>query len=131
MIRRPPRSTPLYSSAASDVYKRQVVYNKSPTSFIQVWRAPVDGHTSNSKPTVKYTQECLVVDSVEDGTEIKQRQSADTAVIDRSGNLVMNGNNGGLGWMMCSVRWLTAWQEMLRFKVSFKLIRRDPLYNFW
>ena len=24
MIRRPPRSTPLYSSAASDVYKRQV-----------------------------------------------------------------------------------------------------------
>src|SRR5665647_2175615 len=26
MIRRPPRSTPLYSSAASDVYKRQVVF---------------------------------------------------------------------------------------------------------
>ena len=25
MIRRPPRSTPLYSSAASDVYKRQVI----------------------------------------------------------------------------------------------------------
>ena len=25
MIRRPPRSTPLYSSAASDVYKRQRV----------------------------------------------------------------------------------------------------------
>src|SRR5665647_2865890 len=28
MIRRPPRSTPLYSSAASDVYKRQLYYNK-------------------------------------------------------------------------------------------------------
>ena len=27
MIRRPPRSTPLYSSAASDVYKRQTHYN--------------------------------------------------------------------------------------------------------
>eukprot|EP00826_Nyctotherus_ovalis_P057232 TRINITY_DN7818_c0_g1_i7.p1 TRINITY_DN7818_c0_g1~~TRINITY_DN7818_c0_g1_i7.p1 ORF type:complete len:180 (-),score=64.69 TRINITY_DN7818_c0_g1_i7:88-603(-) len=27
MIRRPPRSTPLYSSAASDVYKRQVIYD--------------------------------------------------------------------------------------------------------
>src|SRR5665647_2304855 len=27
MIRRPPRSTPLYSSAASDVYKRQVQGN--------------------------------------------------------------------------------------------------------
>src|SRR5660397_108005 len=26
MIRRPPRSTPLYSSAASDVYKRQAMY---------------------------------------------------------------------------------------------------------
>ena len=28
MIRRPPRSTPLYSSAASDVYKRQSYHNK-------------------------------------------------------------------------------------------------------
>src|SRR5660397_116285 len=28
MIRRPPRSTPLYSSAASDVYKRQTQTNK-------------------------------------------------------------------------------------------------------
>ena len=27
MIRRPPRSTPLYSSAASDVYKRQMIYS--------------------------------------------------------------------------------------------------------
>ena len=26
MIRRPPRSTPLYSSAASDVYKRQLLF---------------------------------------------------------------------------------------------------------
>ena len=29
MIRRPPRSTPLYSSAASDVYKRQSYYSES------------------------------------------------------------------------------------------------------
>src|SRR5660397_169269 len=29
MIRRPPRSTPLYSSAASDVYKRQALDNMS------------------------------------------------------------------------------------------------------
>src|SRR5660397_91530 len=28
MIRRPPRSTPLYSSAASDVYKRQIFGGK-------------------------------------------------------------------------------------------------------
>src|SRR5674476_320338 len=28
MIRRPPRSTPLYSSAASDVYKRQDVFSR-------------------------------------------------------------------------------------------------------
>src|SRR5665647_370894 len=31
MIRRPPRSTPLYSSAASDVYKRQVEQDLGPT----------------------------------------------------------------------------------------------------
>eukprot|EP00826_Nyctotherus_ovalis_P043507 TRINITY_DN4590_c0_g1_i1.p2 TRINITY_DN4590_c0_g1~~TRINITY_DN4590_c0_g1_i1.p2 ORF type:complete len:118 (-),score=9.71 TRINITY_DN4590_c0_g1_i1:436-762(-) len=28
MIRRPPRSTPLYSSAASDVYKRQIDHRR-------------------------------------------------------------------------------------------------------
>ena len=32
MIRRPPRSTPLYSSAASDVYKRQVVQRDASTT---------------------------------------------------------------------------------------------------
>src|SRR5660397_288819 len=31
MIRRPPRSTPLYSSAASDVYKRQVTRGRAPS----------------------------------------------------------------------------------------------------
>eukprot|EP00826_Nyctotherus_ovalis_P004058 TRINITY_DN1083_c0_g3_i2.p1 TRINITY_DN1083_c0_g3~~TRINITY_DN1083_c0_g3_i2.p1 ORF type:complete len:518 (+),score=176.62 TRINITY_DN1083_c0_g3_i2:25-1554(+) len=35
MIRRPPRSTPLYSSAASDVYKRQI-YNLGKAG-VQVW----------------------------------------------------------------------------------------------
>ena len=35
MIRRPPRSTPLYSSAASDVYKRQVfkISSSSPSLY--------------------------------------------------------------------------------------------------
>ena len=37
MIRRPPRSTPLYSSAASDVYKRQgLFFNNNGTAC--VWR---------------------------------------------------------------------------------------------
>ena len=34
MIRRPPRSTPLYSSAASDVYKRQSHYSTCQYHFI-------------------------------------------------------------------------------------------------
>eukprot|EP00826_Nyctotherus_ovalis_P034672 TRINITY_DN2909_c0_g1_i1.p2 TRINITY_DN2909_c0_g1~~TRINITY_DN2909_c0_g1_i1.p2 ORF type:complete len:110 (+),score=22.34 TRINITY_DN2909_c0_g1_i1:25-330(+) len=33
MIRRPPRSTPLYSSAASDVYKRQSLHGVELDSF--------------------------------------------------------------------------------------------------
>src|SRR5450759_1697761 len=46
MIRRPPRSTPLYSSAASDVYKRQVLY-------IHVTLLPYIGSTKElkTKPT--------------------------------------------------------------------------------
>ena len=34
MIRRPPRSTPLYSSAASDVYKRQGMFNSRQSSCV-------------------------------------------------------------------------------------------------
>ena len=34
MIRRPPRSTPLYSSAASDVYKRQIQASPTPTTTV-------------------------------------------------------------------------------------------------
>src|SRR5674476_523922 len=35
MIRRPPRSTPLYSSAASDVYKRQVLCGNNRSVFFR------------------------------------------------------------------------------------------------
>src|SRR5674476_662298 len=39
MIRRPPRSTPLYSSAASDVYKRQRITLPPPTSLVLAGRS--------------------------------------------------------------------------------------------
>ena len=38
MIRRPPRSTPLYSSAASDVYKRQQLLLAAPENVIDLSR---------------------------------------------------------------------------------------------
>src|SRR5660397_235673 len=57
MIRRPPRSTPLYSSAASDVYKRQVQMWDIPpiqltvTQFDLVRRRCPAGHrTRRSRP---------------------------------------------------------------------------------
>src|SRR5664280_653893 len=49
MIRRPPRSTLSSSSAASDVYKRQVV-NKSPNSFYVLDDQPVLGGNDVTNP---------------------------------------------------------------------------------
>ena len=43
MIRRPPRSTPLYSSAASDVYKRQGLYPINKNTKNPVLVAATDG----------------------------------------------------------------------------------------
>ena len=41
MIRRPPRSTPLYSSAASDVYKRQPLQSLTPWFHPQPKQSPL------------------------------------------------------------------------------------------
>ena len=41
MIRRPPRSTPLYSSAASDVYKRQTQEQVSQRAYWPTWKHDV------------------------------------------------------------------------------------------
>ena len=54
MIRRPPRSTPLYSSAASDVYKRQVLCN------------PYPKHGYHGHPLLKLTGAYLPAPSVTD-----------------------------------------------------------------
>ena len=47
MIRRPPRSTPLYSSAASDVYKRQLLLRAS-------FSAPKVMHLLRCSPSVSH-----------------------------------------------------------------------------
>src|SRR5674476_1532781 len=46
MIRRPPRSTPLYSSAASDVYKRQPIGRVGPLRRAKA--EPVDQHDASA-----------------------------------------------------------------------------------
>ena len=46
--------------------------------------------------TTEHTDESLVVDRIESGTEVEQHQSTDITVVNRSGNLVVDGNDGGL-----------------------------------
>src|SRR5660397_27526 len=52
MIRRPPRSTPLYSSAASDVYKRQArLYLEYQGALSNQIIVPLDAHTDLYRST--------------------------------------------------------------------------------
>src|SRR5665647_1283433 len=51
MIRRPPRSTPLYSSAASDVYKRQILDSAEP---VNIHRCGVYIHPPYLSPVLLY-----------------------------------------------------------------------------
>ena len=53
MIRRPPRSTPLYSSAASDVYKRQVYGPKVSLDWTCGRRSSKEGFASSSGKTTR------------------------------------------------------------------------------
>eukprot|EP00826_Nyctotherus_ovalis_P058563 TRINITY_DN8059_c0_g1_i2.p3 TRINITY_DN8059_c0_g1~~TRINITY_DN8059_c0_g1_i2.p3 ORF type:complete len:119 (+),score=13.40 TRINITY_DN8059_c0_g1_i2:25-357(+) len=64
MIRRPPRSTPLYSSAASDVYKRQTSFDnpeQPPSSSPSHWR---DLSTSPANPWTIYWNALLTMVTV-------------------------------------------------------------------
>src|SRR5660397_297391 len=55
MIRRPPRSTPLYSSAASDVYKRQDYFHPSQQKMRVLDRLPLRGLVHNLPARPKAT----------------------------------------------------------------------------
>src|SRR5450756_1317894 len=50
MIRRPPRSTQSRSSAASDVYKRQLSLPVAPLQFVEVHDPLVDGYEVGQRP---------------------------------------------------------------------------------
>src|SRR5674476_630271 len=50
MIRRPPRSTPLYSSAASDVYKRQRIRSTTRRAFCGETRMYLASALASIKP---------------------------------------------------------------------------------
>src|SRR5450759_981843 len=62
MIRRPPRSTPLYSSAASDVYKRQVQDNAVRRSTeARLFAELARGHQETSCRSVDSSVEAVVI----------------------------------------------------------------------
>src|SRR5665647_3975404 len=65
MIRRPPRSTPLYSSAASDVYKRQAQHLEHGRfdAVLQLGVLPLDVHESDG-----HAMRLLAAGEVELGT---------------------------------------------------------------
>src|SRR5450759_2106726 len=68
MIRRPPRSTPLYSSAASDVYKRQLLRQGVPSNRMRIVR----------RVHLRYdgTDSALIVDFGSIADMVKQFESA-------------------------------------------------------
>eukprot|EP00826_Nyctotherus_ovalis_P003830 TRINITY_DN1078_c0_g6_i1.p1 TRINITY_DN1078_c0_g6~~TRINITY_DN1078_c0_g6_i1.p1 ORF type:complete len:397 (+),score=119.87 TRINITY_DN1078_c0_g6_i1:24-1193(+) len=85
MIRRPPRSTPLYSSAASDVYKRQdvslepIVYLDIGTSAVKAthlsskWKALVPGDKFASTKTYNFPRFALSrIDTAETESDITE-----------------------------------------------------------
>jgi len=67
--------------------------------------------------TAEHTDESLVVDSVESGTEVEQHQSTDITVVNRSGNLVVDGNDG-------------VPHRLLGVEMSFESVCGNTLYKF-
>ena len=58
MIRRPPRSTPLYSSAASDVYKRQYIITA--TDAFSKWAFARPCNSIRTVEVIKFMEECIL-----------------------------------------------------------------------
>ena len=73
MIRRPPRATPLYSSAASDVYKRQYVNNEiSFNKPISCHLYPVRVKEYSEFTAVNYHNWFICSDACSLGNELKK-----------------------------------------------------------
>src|SRR5664279_849542 len=70
MIRRPPRSTLSSSSAASDVYKRQIVMNASPATLVRADGALIERVVDNLVGNaLKYTAAPIAVSVSRNGTD--------------------------------------------------------------
>src|SRR5450759_1978105 len=78
MIRLPPRSTPLYSSAASDVYKRQISNNGGWTAE-QSNRPRVGRHLGFTRYDLMFDQIGAFKRYVEDPGDIKEALEAAVA----------------------------------------------------
>ena len=63
----------------------------------KVQLAPVHHHGFNSKALVQYLQKDLVVDGVECRAEVQKDDSTDVTRVYRFDDLVMHGDDGGLG----------------------------------
>ena len=61
MIRRPPRSTPLYSSAASDVYKRQLFPSPLLKAPLAYGNSSTPSLTSSNLPFCAHAMEALLM----------------------------------------------------------------------
>jgi len=65
--------------------------------------APVHRPGFNGKALVQYLQKDLVVDGVEGRAEVQKDDSADVIRVYRLDDLVMHGDDGGLGRVMRSI----------------------------
>ena len=92
MIRRPPRSTQSRSSAASDVYKRQVKYCKTKLGYNkheEFWLLSLDSKNSVIK-------EDLISRGLQDKTTVYPRQVIETAIRNSASSILLlhNHTNG-------------------------------------
>jgi len=75
----------------------------SQRSFKEVRFIPVKCCISDSEPLTKDAKKCLMVDRIKCGSKIKENKRTHVTRVDRTYNLVVHGDDGGLGRVTSSV----------------------------
>jgi len=101
----------------------------SQRSFKKLRLTPVECCIFDSETVTKDAKKCLMVDRIKCGAKIEENKRTHVTGVDTTYNLVVHGDDGGLGRVTSSVSGLTTGQKLLQLDVCTESDSSNTLHD--